>query len=151
MPNNKNIFSFVDAWTTSTQMMMDGYARMLAPGQLSQPILPGWNFGNMYFVTEENSRDPGMERQILTKNSYGHQLGRIIDALAVLVDQQPEATRVAEGPLKEFLELAKEIREIKERARTRRVDNLRSGLVSLENQCPEEFKKLMDEFRDTSA
>jgi len=148
MPNDKNIFSFVDAWTTSTRKMMDGYARMFGPEQLSQPILPGWNFGNMYFVSEENSRDPGMERQILAENSYGRQLGRIMDALTVLVNQQSEAARAADGPLKEFLDLAEEIREIKERARTRRVDNLRSSLASLRQQCPQEFKQLMEEFRE---
>ena len=150
MPNmhNENAITFLEVWTSSMRGMMNGYARLLAPDQLTQPILPGWNVGNTYFVSNENSRDPNMERRILAGNSYGRQLGRIMDALTVLVNQQPEATRTEDGPLKEFLRLASEIQAIKESTRAQRVDDIKASLESLRKQCPREFEELMCEFRN---
>jgi hypothetical protein len=43
----------------------------LAPQALSQPILPGRLFANTINVTEENSRSPETEREIVAKYSYG--------------------------------------------------------------------------------
>jgi hypothetical protein len=64
-----------------------------AADELVQPINPGWTFGNLVSVTEQNSSSPDTERDIVAVESYGSQLGRVIDALAELIIEQPQATQ----------------------------------------------------------
>ncbi len=40
----------------------------------SQPILPGWSFGNVT-VNEANSNAPDNEQRIVAEKSYGQQIG----------------------------------------------------------------------------
>src|SRR5947209_4928897 len=61
-----------------------------APRTLVQPILPGWVFGNVTNVTEQNSSAPETEREIVAAQSYGRQLGRIMDAVALLIADLPK-------------------------------------------------------------
>ena len=53
-----------------------------APQSLVQPINPGWSLIN---VTYNNSSAPAIERDVLQQHSYGRQIGRLMDALSVLV------------------------------------------------------------------
>src|SRR4051812_46356232 len=46
----------------------------LAPQQLSQPINPGWTFGNV-FVTAQNSSAPQTKLEIVLTESYGRKMG----------------------------------------------------------------------------
>src|SRR5260370_41076569 len=62
-----------------------------APQNVAQSILPGWVFGSVINVTEQNSSAPDTEREIVATHSYGRQLGRVIDALAVLIAELPKA------------------------------------------------------------
>lgn len=62
----------------------------LAPQMLSQPILPGWTFADTVNVTEENSASPETERQIVSRYSYGRQLGRVLDAVNGLIAERPD-------------------------------------------------------------
>ena len=55
----------------------------------SQPILPGWTIN----VNSVNSTSPRTEGLVVSKFSYGKQLGRIADALAAIVETLPEETR----------------------------------------------------------
>jgi len=65
----------------------------LAPWSLapvfSQPILPGWTIN----VNSNNSSSPRTEGLVVSKFSYGMQLGRISDALAAIVATLPEDVR----------------------------------------------------------
>ena len=56
-----------------------------------QPINPGWTFGNLIIVTEQNSSAPDTERDIVSVESYGRQLGRVIDTLAELIKERPKS------------------------------------------------------------
>ena len=56
-----------------------------------QPINPGWTFGNLISVTEQNSSAPDTERAIVSVESYGRQLGHVIDALAELIKERPKS------------------------------------------------------------
>ena len=58
-----------------------------APENLAQAVLPGWNFGTIVNVSEENSAAPETELAILRTQSYGRQLGQISDALQVLITE----------------------------------------------------------------
>jgi hypothetical protein len=62
-----------------------------APRNLVQPILPGWVFGSVTNITEQNSSAPDTEREIIAAQSYGRQLGRVMDALAILIADLPKA------------------------------------------------------------
>ncbi|RFB80160.1 hypothetical protein [Methylovirgula sp. 4M-Z18] len=66
---------------------MGNYSRPLefAPHDLTQPILPGWQF-NLFRIDLGVSRDPDTEDAILEAvGSYGRQIGHIADALEALV------------------------------------------------------------------
>ena len=63
--------------------------------RVDQPINPGWTFGNLISVTEQNSTSPDTERDIVAAHSYGRQLGRLMDAVAGLIAELPEASRQA--------------------------------------------------------
>ena len=51
----------------------------------SQPILQGWTIN----VNSNNSRAPRTEGLVVSKFSYGRQLGQISDALAAIIDTLP--------------------------------------------------------------
>lgn len=91
------------AWLRGLEAMMggaydtppsqEGYSTMdsFVPAALTQPINPGWIFGNVS-ITNENSGDPEVEREIVRTASYGRQLGRLSEAVAVLIDHlNPDA------------------------------------------------------------
>ena len=71
----------------------------LTPDTLMQPILPGW-----FSVTNNNSSAPATEAEVVAKPSYGRQLGRIWDALELLIDAQPTKAQKAK-PYTEFLSM----------------------------------------------
>lgn len=62
----------------------------LAPRQLTQTINPwSWTFGDfsLFSINLGQSAAPGVESRVLTEvGSYGRQIGRISDALKVLLD-----------------------------------------------------------------
>ena len=72
----------------------------LAPQVLTQPILPGWTVGNVYNVTENNSTAPQTEQEIVSRHSYGRQLGRMSDALSVLVGRTLQEGNLSEADAK---------------------------------------------------
>ena len=90
------------------------------PQNLVQPILPGWVFGAVN-VTDQNSSAPDTERQIVAKESYGRQLGRILDALVVLIAEKEKEGRKVKA-FDRLMELDREINAIKMRAAATRLD-----------------------------
>jgi len=63
-----------------------------APQALNQPINPGWSFGNIT-VNNVNSSAPDVERDVVSRHSYGRQIGRLMDAVAALADEVTEGRR----------------------------------------------------------
>ena len=72
------------------------------PGTLVQPILPGWTLN----LNSNNSTAPRTEVDIVAKHSYGRQIGRISDALRVLLLEQ-HSSLPKTGPLAEPMALAR--------------------------------------------
>jgi hypothetical protein len=72
-------------------VVMEPFSVSLAPSKLTQTINPWtWNFQGAQFglfnIDLGQSRDPALERTILDEvGSYGRQLGRIGDALEVIL------------------------------------------------------------------
>lgn len=73
--------------------------RMPLSGDVNQVInpwtfAPSWTIGSITVNVGESS-DPEVERQVLKKvGSYGRQLGRIEDALVVLLRHLPKETKL---------------------------------------------------------
>ncbi len=68
---------------------MQQFTLALAPSQLTQSINPwSWSFGDfsLFTVNLGQSSDPAFEARVLEQvGSYGRQIGRLGEALAVLV------------------------------------------------------------------
>jgi hypothetical protein len=118
-----------------------------APQNLVQPILPGWVFGSVTNITEQNSSAPDTEREILAAHSYGRQLGRVMDALAVVITHLPIKDQES-AAVKGFTKIRGEINEIKEKAAARRLDRIVADLTTLRETKPEEFKRIAATLRD---
>src|SRR4051794_15305616 len=88
-----------------------------------QPINPGWTFGNLISVTEQNSSSPDTERNIVAAHSYGRQLGRLMDAVAELIAELPEAEQHRPA-FRQLATLRDGIDTIKAKSATRRLDRL---------------------------
>jgi hypothetical protein len=111
-----------------------------APRNFVQPILPGW-FGIVTNITEQNSSAPETEREIVAAQSYGRQLGRVMDALAVVIADLPEEQQDASA-FEEFAKLRREIDDIKAQAAARRLDRIAADLAPLKATKPEEYERL---------
>ena len=111
-----------------------------APRNFVQPILPGW-FGSVINITEQNSSAPDTEREIVAAQGYGRQLGRVMDALAVVIADLPKEQQNAPA-FEEFAKLRREIDDIKAQAAARRLDRVAADLATLKETKPEEYERL---------
>lgn len=120
-----------------------------APQTLNQPILPGWVFGTTVNVTEANSNAPDTEHNIVARYSYGCELGRIIDALTVIIGELPKVERAAKAQhaLGELLKLSRDIEEIKLQSSARRLDRFVTDLKALKNEKPDAYRDLAAKVR----
>jgi hypothetical protein len=118
----------------------------LAPQFLNQPINPGWTLGPVVNITENNSSAPDTEREVLAHHSYGRQLGRIIDALSVVIDAAvPDRAQLKPAQrdcLADFGKMAGQIRRIKEGEALKRVERIARDLAFLKDKHPDEYRKV---------
>jgi hypothetical protein len=112
-----------------------------APESLSQPILPGWAFGNVITVTERNSSAPETEQAIVAEESYGRQLGHVIEALVVLIGERPGEAQSPKA-LSDLLELHARIRGIKAGLAADRLQRIEADLARLKTERPEDYRRL---------
>jgi hypothetical protein len=117
-----------------------------APQSLAQSILPGWVFGGVVNVTEQNSSAPDTERQIVARQSYGRQLGRIIDALVILIAEQEKEGRKTKA-FDTLMELDREINTIKMRAAATRLDHVIADLATLKQNDAKEHDRIVAALR----
>ncbi|WP_395334908.1 hypothetical protein WBP06_24645 [Novosphingobium sp. BL-8H] len=121
--------STLDDWTALWRSWTDfGLKLSLAPQDLMQSINSGWSFGNV-IVNQQNSSAPGTEQAILAQQSYGRQIGKMLDALCLLVERQPDAGR--NTALKDVVTLHRQIDTIKKDAALRSVKQVGSDLETL--------------------
>ena len=116
----------------------------VAPQSLTQPINPGWSFGNV-IVNSVNSSAPDVEQQIVSQHSYGRQIGRLMDAVEALSEALPQNGN--DQRIKAFRELAAEVQEIKKEMAPRRLEQLRSELEWLKSNDPAGWEKLREMLR----
>jgi hypothetical protein len=59
----------------------------MAPTNLNEPILPGWQF-SLFSINLGDSSNPGVEKSAIGKvGSYGKQLGHLAEALEVVIER----------------------------------------------------------------
>jgi hypothetical protein len=100
----------------------------LAPQKLWQSINPGWSFGTVT-INEQNSSSPQTEQAILAEESYGRQIGKLLDAVSELVKAQPNAKK--NKAYAEVVALQGKVDRIKHQAAASRIDQLRRDLELL--------------------
>jgi hypothetical protein len=113
---------------------------------LTQPINPGWTFGNVISVTEQNSSSPDTERDIVAAESYGRQIGRVMDALTELVSELPQSTQ-QKPVFKDLIALSDKIEKIKRQSATRRLDRIAADLAVLRTGDVSEYRRVVQELR----
>lgn len=118
-----------------------------APRNFVQPILPGWVFGSVTNITEQNSSAPDTEREIVAAQSYGRQLGRVMDALAILIADLPKAKQDASA-FEEFAKIHRDVNDIKAQAAARRINHVAADLATLKETKPEEYERLAATLRE---
>ena len=113
------------------------------PGSLVQPILPGWTLN----VNSNNSTAPQTEVDVLAKHSYGRQIGRISDALELLIEgshgKNPKDKR-----LSEFLAMKHEIDDVKREAAAKRIGGIAKDLALLKEQDKEQYERVRNALRE---
>ena len=113
----------------------------LAPNTLSQPIQPGWTFANTVNVNARNSRSPQTEHDIVSEHSYGRQLGRLMDAVATLIDERP-AGLPARRAFDELRSLRQSIEQIKASSAAVRLARLEADLAELKERSPQDYRRI---------
>lgn len=109
-------------------------------------------------INEENSTNPSKERDIVEKHySYGKQLGRIGDALAVLISlalaqrEPSELQQDERHALQDFLGMHKKIDEIKGEVASPSeayLDLLFGDIQDLKKLDPGTYRSLIEKMRD---
>lgn len=110
----------------------------VAPQRLEQQINPGWSLVN---VTYNNSSAPAIERDVLQQHSYGRQIGRLMDALSVLVERLPAGAK-DDPRVADFKALANDIARIKNDARAPRLERLQQDIEALREEDPKAYRQL---------
>ncbi|MGF7150763.1 hypothetical protein FHS96_004424 [Sphingomonas zeicaulis] len=119
-------FPSTDPWAN----MMRPWAELaLAPQKLWQSINQGWSFGNI-IVNEQNSSAPQTEQAILARESYGRQIGKLLDAVDALVALQPDCGAGTKA-FTEVKDLKQRIDRVKADLAVQRISQLRSDLDRL--------------------
>jgi len=115
-----------------------------APDRLWQPINPGWTFGNVV-VNTQNSSAPEIEQAVVSRQSYGRQIGRLMDAVQALAERQERSDpALRKDPrLQAFEALAAEVDAIKQEAADRRLARLRAELEALKRADPTAWRALI--------
>ena len=114
----------------------------LAPEKLEQPILP-ITFSTT--INEANSSAPDKERRILAQDSYGRQIGRLMDVVALLVEREARADPgfSQDTCITALLELKARVDHEKAEARRTRQERLVEDLLDLKRRDAATFKAVI--------
>lgn len=113
-----------------------------ASNTLNQPILPGWSFMT---VNEANSSAPDTEKRIVAQDSYGRQIGRLMDVVDLLVREAEKTNPDLSGNrcVMALDDLKARIDEAKTEAQKLRQDRLIEDLLALKRHDGQKFAAVM--------
>lgn len=101
----------------------------LAPRTNQQDINGGWSFGNVITVNNVNSSAPDVERAVVSQDSYGRQIGRLMDAVAALIEATP--VKKDDKRIVQFRELAARVKKVKEAMAPQKLERLKGEIEAL--------------------
>lgn len=133
---------FIWPWWLS-QIMTSATRGPFATGFLNEPILPNGTFAGVV-INENNSSDPQVERNIVSEQSYGRQLGQLMGAVAVLISERPAGSKDC-TELQDLLELKEKIDKIKNKAARSRFERVKTDLARLKLNTPMEYQERINE------
>ena len=112
------------------------------PSTLNQPILPGWS---VFTVNEANSSAPDTEKRIVAQDSYGRQIGRLLDVVDILVREAEKSNADLSGNkcVMALDDLKSRIDEAKADAQKLRQDRLIEDLLALKRCDETKFTAVM--------
>jgi hypothetical protein len=110
-----------------------------APDVLAQNINP-WTIN----INSNNSSAPGTEQRILARHSYGRQLGRLMDAVDLLINdlEARKASISGDERVQDFYSLKDEIDDIKVKAAQRRLEGIEADLKLLRDADEPAYREL---------
>ena len=115
----------------------------LAPDRLAQDILTGWS---LISITENNSSAPDTERRIVAQESYGRQIGRLMDAVGALIAERPPGAPSREA-FTALAALQKRVEAAKMEAAVDRLTRIREDLALLKVEKPEVYAEQVKALR----
>ena len=120
---------------------------LFAPGNLNQPILPGWSFGN---VSVNYAGNADIEKDVVEKvASYGKQLGIIADVVLEFAGDKPPK---GEQPLKQLRDIAAKVRKVKEEHKRSLTDEADDAMAKLAKSDEAEVRRIAGKYaRKTSG
>ena len=113
------------------------------PDNLVQPILPGWTFN----INNSNSTAPQTEVDVVAKHSYGRQIGRMSDALELLIEERHGKTP-KDKRFSDFLTMKHEVDNVKQDAAVTRIEQIARDLALLKAQDEKQYVRLRDALRE---
>ena len=116
-----------------------------APRDLSQPINPGWSFGNV-IVNQRNSGSPETEQAILAEESYGRQIGKLLDAVHALIEEKPGRT-ATNAAFRDIEALREKVERLKREAAGKRIDQIKSDLELLKTSDKAAYEAKIEALR----
>lgn len=139
---------------TPLDTLLNGWTSMaLAPQKLWQSFNNGWSFGNVT-ISSQNSSAPETEQAIVAVESYGRQIGKLMDAVDLLIKREPDWEDTE--AFAEVDKLKARIEGVKRDMAVRRIDQLRGDLATLRasddpadtaryDACLDALRRLLDE------
>jgi hypothetical protein len=116
----------------------------LAPASLVQPILPGWTLN----VNSNNSSAPQTEADVVAKHSYGRQLGRMADALRLVILELQQNGQPLPRPFAEFLSMWEDIESVKTQGAEARLEQVVADLARLRACDSAAYQRLKGALRE---
>lgn len=113
---------------------------------VAEVIVQGWPPGShAVLLNEYNSSAPDTEHAILAEESYGRQIGKLLDAVHELIKDRPGSD--SNPALRDITLLRDKVERVKRRAAASRIDQLRRDLELLKASDPAEFQKRIEGLR----
>jgi hypothetical protein len=119
---------------------------LFAPGNLNQPILPGWSFGN---VSLNYAGNADIEKDVVEKvASYGKQLGIITDVVLEIAGDKPPQ---GEHPLTQLREIAVKVRKVKQEHKRSLTDEASDAMAKLAKSDEAEARRIASKYARKTA
>jgi hypothetical protein len=133
------------------QAMFDAWRGVfnLAPRSLAQPILPDWSF---FRIDESNSSAPETERAVVEHESYGKQIGILLDAVSRMIrekeaDAGGPGAKNREPVYQAVLDLEERVDKIKTTQAEKRLKKAPVDLDLLKRRNPDAYVRLVESLR----